>query len=125
MCGCVCGWLWERKLLVYLLIKLDAEGKTDKIWEAQQWAHREGNEAVSLASVINDSSVYQPPADETKLKMMQEVSENFEVSLMNVMKQIHMPWELSLKRFSEQDIHFTFKLVLVVFLVFVCSRRSG
>lgn len=40
---------------------------------------------VSLASLINgDTLVLQLPADETKLKMMQEVSENFEVSLMNV-----------------------------------------
>lgn len=46
--------------------------------------------AVSLASVIN-SYVLQPLADETKLKMMQEVSENFEVSLNNVMKQIYLP----------------------------------
>lgn len=52
--------------------------------------------AVSLASVIN-SFVLQPPADETKLKMMQEVSENFEVSLMNLMKLIHLPQELLFK----------------------------
>lgn len=52
--------------------------------------------AVSLASVIN-SFVLQPPADETKLKMMQEVSENFEVSLMNLMKLIHLPRELLFK----------------------------
>lgn len=50
--------------------------------------------------------------------MMQEVSENFEVILMNVMKQIHLPRELllkMLKRVCEQDIHFTFNLVFVVF----------
>lgn len=60
--------------------------------------------AVSLASLIDDASVLKPPADETKLKMMQEVSENFEVSLMNVLKGIHLSWELlfkMLKGFSE------------------------
>lgn len=58
--------------------------------------------------------------------MMQEVSENFEVSLMNVMKQVNLLQELlfkMLKRFSEQDINFTFNLVFVVFLVFVCSSQ--
>lgn len=38
---------------------------------------------VWLVGLIN-GSVLQLAADETKLKMMQEVSENFEVSLMNV-----------------------------------------
>lgn len=53
---------------------------------------------VLLASIMNDFCVFQLPADETKLKMMQEVSENFEVSLINVIKQ---PLELILKRFSK------------------------
>lgn len=85
---CVCESEWVC-FLMYLLIKLDAEGKADKIWEALLSTWRGQRELKLIISKFDKwcFSVLQLPADETKLKMMQEVSENFEVSL-NVMKGI-------------------------------------